>query len=593
MKKLLYFALSFCLACVAFADDYIIQFVTNSGQHLSFRTSDIVSVGYDYHDQDSIDQAYADSVREAFVRDSLYKDSIYKDSLKKDSIGRRHTVGFMTDSIGGYSIFAAALKLTGLYDSLNVYAVRKFERPNDICDTNGDQLFCPATSRNGFTLFAEPDSVMKINGINNISELITYANNVYGKANEWYDYLAERGLKVSTGTDYTNQQNALNMFVAYHILKSAMPADELVYTRNNRNTYWNYCNGGHAYDYFETMLPRTLMKVWQPSYGFGPLFINRYITNNTLTDEVGTYGSDAMHSVVSVGVRIAKSTDSNWNYSTDVAAYNGYIHGIRSMLVYDALVPRGVLHERMRFDFASMLPEMNNNGWRFLTQQEASVLNGGGSGGRLAFPNDYFENIRVYTNETRLRCSLRGAYNAYMSDAMQSWGNNFDLAVKLPVLPSGKYEVRLAFTPMSYGSIVQLYFGDNPSGSSWIPYGIPLDLTIPQEDPRIGWTDYMEEEDLGIASDKAMRNRGYMRGPYSYQDHAERGIDDTMSQRRGTRNASFRKILGLIDIKQGTDNWLRVRSVIPDSGKAKFLLDYIEFVPVDVVNNTQYMEDWY
>lgn len=600
MKKLIYAALALCVVCMVFADDHIIQFVLSNGKHVSFRTSDIQSIRYDYHDQDSIDKAYVDSVRAEFVKDSLYQDSLRIDSLKRDSIGRHHTVGYQIDSLEQYTIFTAALKLTGLYDSLNVYEIRQFELPANTYDINGYyQLYCPTTSRNGFTLFAETDSVMKANGINSLDDLTAYANRVYGNADKWYDYLAEKGLKVSTGTDYTSPLNALNMFVAYHILKSAMPVDQLVYERNSkwmRAQVWNYCNDGQPYDYYETMLPHTLMKIWQPQplTSAKSLYINRYVTNNTLTDEAASYGSAGMHVVVRQGVRIDRDSVGGVP-QPNVQAYNGYIHSIQGMLVYDQFVPRGALHERMRFDFVSQLPEMNNNGWRFLSMTEASALNGGGSSSRLAFPNDYFENIRVFDGNTLLRYNIKGAYNAYMSDAMLGWGrgNCLDLAVKLPALPSGEYEVRLGFSPMAYGGIVQFYLGDNPSDTTWIPYGIPFDLTIPKEDPRIGWTNYLEEEDLGIESDKKMRNLGYMRGPYSFKDHPEYGDEGVYSMRSGTRNALFRKILGNMVIKQTDSKWLRIKNVTPEISDLRFLLDFIEFVPIDVVGNQAYMEDWY
>lgn len=50
---------------------------------------------------------------------------------------------------------------------------------------------------------------------------------------------------------------------------------------------------------------------------------------------------------------------------------------------------------------------------------------------------------------------------------------------------------------------------------------IPLDMRIDGTDPRIGWVPFYEEEDQGIATDKAMRTRGYMRGPASCYGHPE------------------------------------------------------------------------
>ncbi len=604
MKKLLYTALSLFVVCMAIADDYIIRIVNRSGSVISIPTKNIQTVYFDYHNQDSIDQAYADSVRAVFVKDSLYQDSIIKDARMRDSIGRMHTLGYMMDSTAHFSIFAAALHLTGLYDTLNVVSIQTYDYDSyNHRGISGSDLYGPTERRNGFTLFAEPDSVMHQYGINNIQDLIAYANSQYRNAADWYSYPLEKGVSISTDDDYTYRFNALNMFVAYHILKSKMAANELVYEpemgRNGISSYWNYVNGTAPYDYYETLLPGTIMKIWQP-YGTSrkvntprtrALFINRWVPFNTLTDEVGTLGSDAMHAGGKPGVSIVRE---------DGYAYNGYYHPLGDMLLYDADVPSKVLHERMRFDFVSMQPEMSNNGFRFMNILEVSHLNSGGDGSRIAFPDDYFDGIRMYDTSSYLRYSVKSAYNAYMSDVLQA--SSFDFAVKLPTLPTGTYEVRIPYF-YSGNLLVQYYLGTSSDAATMQPIGIPVDYSIHIEDPRIGWTNYLEEEDLGIASDKALRNKGYMRGPYSFTDHAERGdvgnnvVGDNRDRNLRytiTGNQAMRMILGRFAFKQGESRWMRVRIAnVASVIDPKSTLDYIEFVPVDVVDNETYMEDWY
>ena len=492
-----------------------------------------------------------------------------------------------------YSIFVEALKMTGLADSLTRYKKDRTYTISDNTDTSGEPLYSPEECKIAFTIFAEPDVVMKENGINSIEDLIAYANRVYGGAAAWYDYPAEKGIAISTGNDYTNRFNALNMFVAYHILYAGMPETELVYEYTTKwLTTWNYVNGGEPYDYYETMLPHTILKLWQPQPG-KKLYINRYQTFNTLTDQLASYGSQGMHSLVRQGVRVARSTDTNLPYPTNIMTFNGYIHGIRGMLVYDDLVPKGVLHERMRFDSETFLPELINNGFRTSSSAEISVLNGGGSGARVAFPLDYFDNVVSYTSENRFRTNVRGAYNAYQSDCFQGWGN-YDLAVKMPPLPTGTYEFRLYYAPMSHGGMMQFYMGTSSNMQTMMALDIPLDVRIDKEDPRIGWTDFTLEDDQGVATDEAMRNRGYMRGPYGFKDHAENnesGLEYNM--RRGHRNAGLRRILGRLNIKQSDEHWFRFKSVLPDETDLKWQLDFVEFVPIDVVDNDTYSEDWY
>jgi uncharacterized surface protein with fasciclin (FAS1) repeats len=200
------------------------------------------------------------------------------------------------DRLSEFSIFNEALKRTGLADSVRKTKKNATYTITDSKDTNGSELYHPEECKIMYTIFAEPDEVMKANGIYSFDDLVNYANNVYGDAAEWYDYLTETGNSVSKGDDYTNRFNALNMFVAYHILYAGMPEDELVYERSSKwqkAQTWNYVNDAQPFDYYETMLPNTIMKIWQPQPMLSrkSLFINRYLAFNTLTDELGTIGS--------------------------------------------------------------------------------------------------------------------------------------------------------------------------------------------------------------------------------------------------------------------------------------------------------------
>ena len=498
-----------------------------------------------------------------------------------------------------YSIFMEALKLTGLADSLTKSKKNVKYTITDRNDTNGARLYTPEECLIAFTIFAEPDVVLAENGIRSIDDLIRFANEQYGGAAAWYDYLTETGNTVSTGTDYTNRFNALNMFVAYHILYAGMPQNELVYEKNSHPTTWNYTNGCQPFDYYETMLPGTILKIWEPQGT--QLYINRYRTFNTLTDELGSetlentgalvndYG---IHRLIREGVRIARTND-NPPFDTNIQTYNGYIHGLRSMLVYDELVPKGVLHERMRFDSTTFLVEFINNNIRMSTSTLISSKNGGGSGARVAFPLNYFDNVVSYSPENRFRYNVKGAYNAWQSDTFQGWGN-YDLAIKLPHVPTGTYEFRIFYTPMAHGGMMQFYLGTSSSLSSMMALDIPLDVRIGIDDPRIGSTTYFEEDDMGVATDAAMRNRGYMRGLFSYRDHPEYSDwGPEVNQRSDKRNASLRKILSRQQFKQSQDYWFRIKNVIQDETDLKWQFDYIEFVPIDVVDNDTYSEDWY
>lgn len=493
-----------------------------------------------------------------------------------------------------YSIFNEAFKLTGLGDSLLTYTKGEFEYKQlpraavsaAISPANGAGTTGSVDCKVGYTLFAESDAVLKANGINSLEELIAYANKVYADAPEWYDYMSENNLTVSTGTDYTNRFNALNMFIAYHILGASMSVNQLVFEKGS-NTYWNYAPDADPYDYYETMLPHTMMKIWAPhdiSSGKA-LFINRYRMNNTLTDQLASQGSEAMHTLVQPGVTIIRSGS--------LAAYNGYIHPINAPLVYDRIVPKGVLNERMRVNCTSLFPELITNKYRYWYTSDGNIPSTHDTS-RRGIPAHYFDNVVLYDENICFAYCLHGAWRSFQSDQMQFWGS-YDLAFKLPSVPSGIYEIRVVYAPMDYGSFMQYYIGNSSSVTSMTALGLPFDARVKVDDPRIGMGDAKLEDDMGVASDIAMHNRGYMRGPYSYCGHAESTGWTTENNGRfeyGT-SMTIRYVLGRVQINQGEENWLRIKSLDPDNAQAPVGLDFVELVPTSVLDNQQYVEDWY
>ena len=506
------------------------------------------------------------------------------------------------EHVEGFSIFVEAFRLTGLGKLLTKTDKGKAFTINDNWDVSEytgvktEPLYWPERCRVGYTILAESDKVMAKNGIHSLADLINYANSQYKDCKGWYDYVSEKGITISTGDDYTNQWNALNMFVRYHILFADMAKGQFVFERGS-DPSWNYNNtlcGGEPYDYYETFLPNTLIKVWEPqAYACGTstdgsskhLYINRYRPNNTLTDEIGTLGSQAMHGTIREKIRIDTSLDRQ--------AYNGHIHAITDMLVYDWAVKNEVLHERMRFDAANFLPELINNKAKFLTTAELSVMNGGGEGLRMAFPLDYFDNVCCYNDNNKLRYTLRSNYRSWESDTFQGWGN-YDLAIKLPPLPTGNYEMRIVYYPWPLGGFMQFYMGTSTDRTTMRPLGIPFDVRIESRDERIGWTAPDEEEDMGIESDRSLRSRGYMRGPFSYRGHGSEWLEQTTGTGncRTDGNVLIRKIITTQYFRQSDDHWFRIKNMLVDGDAQKWQLDFVEFIPVDVLNNDRYQEDW-
>ena len=487
-----------------------------------------------------------------------------------------------------FSIWKEAIDLTGLEDSLSDVE-RKVTVPSNAAPY---KFYTPEKAVLGYTIFAETNEVLKAHGINNLKDLIAYANSVYEHCADagsgWYDYYRDKGVKVSTGDDYTSPYNCLNMFLRYHILKCRVPYSKLV-------TSYNEVSSVPLYDYWETMLPMTLIKSLRSAKaGAGKIFLNRYEANSTLTDQVAGLGSDGIHQVVNghSGIEVQKD---------NIQSLNGYIHPINDMLVYEDWVPKGVLNERIRMDFTALIPELMSASLRAPTYAEVKALNDGVSGKDGALSGDYIripsdfspEHLVLYSGEnTRLYYlpANTGWFN-YQGDEFNGKGS-YDVAFRLPPVPDGVYEIRLGLSTNGNRGMYQFYLGEGTNNRTKMQaLDIPVDERVTPTknsdgtpDVSTGWCLYTLLEDLGVETDKSMRNLGWMRGPLYFTTKSG------TTPMRGLNN-NIRRIVTRRELKQG-DNWLRVKSVL-DGDQWEPYLDYIEIVPVNVYNNSRYLEDMY
>lgn len=439
-------------------------------------------------------------------------------------------------------IFSEALQMTGLADSLKML---KKDCGTLTATYNGN--YVPTKCSVAYTAFVETDDVLNAAGIHSVEDLIAYANEQYKNAADWYNGVGT----VSTGNDYTDRNNALNMFMAYHLIKYRIYFSNLVWS-------FNELSGRPLYEYYETMLPNTLFKVTRAS---GNYFINRYETNSCL---------NTTHDLVDAGILISNVPSTVTN-----SALNGVFHYINEPLVYNSTVPDKVLNERIRMDVCSMLPEMMNNGYRGLSASGVSALGGGHS--TILFPIGYFDNLKVNNGEsTHITYVPRDLYYSdYQGDEFLCTGA-YDFSLRLPAVPPGTYEIRLGYAPNNWRGMLQFYLDNNPTG-------IPLDMRKWGTDASIGWTDPSLEDDGGVATDKAMRNRGYMRAPYYFYNSF------TPSGCRFYQGA-LRRIIVTAVLDQ-TPHWIRFKTVIPDQTGTQFELDYFELVPSSVYKNPNYSED--
>lgn len=166
---------------------------------------------------------------------------------------------------------------------------------------------------------------------------------------------------------------------------------------------------------------------------------------------------------------------------------------------------------------------------------------------------------------------------------------------------------------------MQFYLGNSSSQADMVAIGIPFDArSNPYEDATIGYSDISSEDsetnDYGVESDQTMHVRGYMRAPASFSRGGSNAITDKLSvsdpsdpysavrnQMVGTTSCRtesgygtmmLRRIITTQRFEQSKDYWLRIKNLINDSNLG-WSFDFIELVPVGIVNSNTMKEDWY
>ncbi len=440
------------------------------------------------------------------------------------------------------TLFTQALELTGMADSLRNYIDETYSCSEDsvhtgvmVRCTSGSALytrsFWPEKRYFKYTAFVEPDEVYNQHGIYTIEDLIAYAKEVYDAT-----YPLDAGLY---DDDFKHRRNPLNRFVSYHLLPRIGQYNSWVQSGDLRSQCW-YTSISDPEEFYETMCPGTIMRFAGPSAG---LFINRKGVQNNAKVR---------------GVKVLSPSESG---STDQNALNGVYHYIDDILTYNTQVRDEVLNCRIRIDATTLSPDfMNCNG---RGRYGEDILTG--------FKNKYITDWKV-SDETYVGVhSDVGYWNSYYANAVCVSGV-FDVAFKLLPVPSGTYEIRLGYTCGDERGVVQVYLNNEPCG-------IPVDLRVYGPDVSIGWVEDTDDEEENTANDKAMHNRGYMKGMDSYRSA---GADGPLRN----NNWNLRRILTTQYLDPEETYYLRFRQVLDDPQRY-WSFDYIEICPKSVYGSAQ------
>lgn len=500
------------------------------------------------------------------------------------------SLSLMLEKDSKISLYVEALKATGLMDSITCYIDKSYgiSNPEDSCKWTNDALCIhvaveydnvayPEKRHYNYTFFACPDSVLNEKyGITNLDDLRVKAREIYAPI-----YPED-----AVVTDETDRRNYLNRFISYQLLDfygtyytlTAVDGGKLA---NNFNRIKI-----DVADWYETMMPHSLIKFSFPSGTGEGLYINRRGVQDH-ADERGVFVA---------GVKITPPSQ----VATLTEGYNGSYHYTDGIVAYDETTQNVVLNERLRFDCSTLSPDFMTRATDGETARGHSAVttaNGGkyGLGGQgniaannsdhcFGFKAGYVRNFDYGVNgDFRTHLHVRNrvlGYWSYQGDEVIIKGY-YDVNVKLPSLPAGEYELRLGYCS---GFASRGIVGFSIDG---VPCGI-VDLR-PNGEELFG---YQNDVSLGYAEtiadfDKVVHNKGWMKGPDSYAAGEKNSFIGGATFR--DQNNTIRRVIGRFYTDGKSDHYLRMKQMFESGGELNF--DYIELVPVSVCDNEVYVED--
>ena len=495
------------------------------------------------------------------------------------------------------SLFVEALEATGMMDSLKVYRDMNYSVGPDSTGWDNDALVIhtaveydnvafPEKRFYKHSVFAPTDDVLKRYGVDDLDELKELAAQIYDAA---YPEDADVG-------DVRDRRNSLNRFVSYHILPFQANYYQLTCVDGAESSLAKAFTRKTAdiSDWYETMMPHSLMKFSFPQGSEEGLYINRR-------------GVESRPDARGVQVRGAKVEYADVEDERQHGV-NGLFYCIDDILAYGLIpasspfptnanvnVPEVLFKgERMRFDCTTLSPDFLTSGARG-HRTRSSIQNGkygrGGQGARaatnvntcLGFKSGSAANW-YYSNSTHVHVRNRVLHFwSYQGDEVTVKGR-FDVSVKLPPVPAGTYEVRLGTcTGFSSRGIVNCLIDGEIIGC--------FDLRPSGENSKVGWK---SDSSIGDAQsvrefDVQFHRKGWMKGMDSYGSISEDGTGSVGTTFRNQDN-TLRKVLGRFTTDGKSDHYLRLCQMMASSNN-EFSFDFIEVVPVEVSDNETYLED--
>ncbi len=444
-----------------------------------------------------------------------------------------------------------------------------------------------AYRRQGFTLFAETDEVFnKEWGVpmpvyDEATQSITNWEAIKQVLNEQCGKIYSN-LKPG---DLTDKDNAVNIFVATHLLNSNMQlannsavrhATEYGYTtgENINEPSTNYTV--NVWDYYRTAWPQEskLLKITQTPDG--QFYLNRFSKyDNGLT---GTYVETG---TLQEGI-LAHARNEVDNSVYNNVALDGSYHPIDNILSFNSDYASAMKSERVRMDFTTLLPEIASNNLR---------------GKDAYFPTDYFSTLTNVSPDTEIQLLYASkGWVDYQGDELLVTGN-YDFTLEVPAMPNdGSYELRMGYSVNEVRAKSLLTFICEDEAGNQGTWGEPLVLDqsepvmandgIAQKDADLNY-----DETLCAENDYALHKLGYMKAPAYFHKAGDSTSPARDELGRSYNGGNMRRVLITSKMSPRKRYYIRFQS-LDNSGLAQLHLDFIEFVPrlVDVAGEP-YRED--
>lgn len=510
-------------------------------------------------------------------------------------------------------IFSSLLSVTGWADSLQLHTEEEEEYLREFADLIGTRKQCfnwaypyPDSRAINFTAFVEPDDLYEkewgIHFDKNEKGFIKTDDN--GNISNWENILKaieakclETGMgKAECIGEYTNPDNPLNDFIAYHLLIGGMAPDEFVRHYNEKGYDYvsmrepqnkNYTV--NVWDYFETVKHNNkqgLVKITQLPDGDCDYYLNRISTYDDKID--GTYeelgiAKENKPGKNGLNVRINRTNVVNGKmYENN--ALNGFYFPVDHMYIYNEETRKGLGSERIRANVVTtVFPEVVSNDCR---------------GRKITYyPRGYARNIYNQNEMMNMYYALEwdsrwpGGQRTIRGENVMLDGR-MDFTFKLPPVPaSGTYELRIGALCAVDRGMFQYSIGEDPNRLKVC--GLPVDyresIALIPGQPWV--PDGELDEETILMNDRNLRYAGYIKAPKYYCVSGSAGRTDIRNSLGSGSTPFLRRIITRQHFEAGKPYYMRMKCVL-NSTNIRNEFSIIEFCPKSIYSSEKPEDVW-